>query len=468
MKFQRISDWSRRHPVMAGSIGFLVVIILIFLAFDSYTRIRFYSEIRALERMGIPCDIEGFAERQRKRGNSREVFEEFLAHCRALSTENFPAPDASSPYRVLEPNDLSQFLADRAEEIQAADRFLEEHSGPVLWYDFESVPHLLYMDLPPLDSLIQYVRLNHDRFYYALSRNDPEEAARNFDRSAILRDYLLQEPYIIYYLMALSMEMSRQQTILDAAGNGDLEKFNSATLKRWGDSMVDVEAEFRRQLPSAMEENFAWLAEMIRRPGLIGHLITGAEAEVWRDVYACLFGTLVRLDGILILEIQEDLVSLAAGDCTPETAAKLQEIREMKKSPGGIVQRLSPFPILAQFLIPDAIPRVWRMYAHCRVVRTGLAVELFSRKYGRLPQKLDELVPEFLPAVPVCPFTGKPLQIESGTFDYTPAGSETVETCEGYRIVVDDTPSYSRTDRNGLNPVRNRAMKLPGGGEGKE
>ena len=119
MKFQRISDWSRRHPVMAGSIGFLVVIILIFLAFDSYTRIRLASEIWALERMGIPCDIEGFAERQRMRGNSREVFEEFLAHCRALSTENFPAPDASSPYTVLEPNDLSQFLVGRAEEIQA-------------------------------------------------------------------------------------------------------------------------------------------------------------------------------------------------------------------------------------------------------------------------------------------------------------------------------------------------------------
>ena len=319
MKFQRISDWSRRHHVMAGSIGFLVVIILIFLAFDSYTRIRLVSEIRALERMGIPCDIEGFAERQRMRGNSREVFEEFLAHCRALSTENFPAPDASSPYRVLEPNDLSQFLVGRAEEIQAADRFLEEHSGPVLWYDFESAPNLLCMDLTPLYPARQYMRLNHDRFFYALSRNDPDEAVRNFDRSAILRDYLLQEPYILNYLLALSMELLRQQTLLDAAGNGELEKFNSATLKRWGDSMIDVEAEFRRQLPSAMEENFAWLAEMIRRPGLFGHLITGAEAEVWRDVYACLFGTLVRLDGILILEIQEDLVSLPLQSlCRPD------------------------------------------------------------------------------------------------------------------------------------------------------
>ena len=465
MKFQRISDWSRRHHVMAGSIGFLVVIILIFLAFDSYTRIRLASEIRALERMGIPCDIEGFAERQRMRGNSREVFEEFLAHCRALSTENFPAPDASSPYRVLEPNDLSQFLADRAEEIQAADRFLEEHSGPVLWYDFESLPNLLCMDLTPLYPARQYVRLNHDRFFYALSRNDPEEAVRNFDRSAILRDYLLQEPYILNYLLALSMELLRQQTLLDAAGNGELEKFNSATLKRWGDLMVDVEAEFRRQLPSAMEENFAWLAEMIRRPGLIGHLITGAEAEVWRDVYACLFGTLVRLDGISILEIQEDLVSLAAGDCTPETAAKLQEIREMKKSPGGIVQRLSPFPILAQFLIPDAIPRVWRIYAHCRVVRTGLAVELFWRKYGRLPQKLDELVPEFLPAVPVSPFTGKPLQIEAGTLEYYRPETKSVGKFEGYRVYADGDPALSpvgltRTDQKMRLPVWNRALKL--------
>ena len=465
MKFQRISDWSRRHPAAVGCLGLIFLVVVLLVGFDSYTRIRFYSEIRALERMGIPCDIEGFAERQRKRGNSREVFEEFLAHCRALSTENFPAPDASSPYRVLEPNDLSQFLADRAEEIQAADRFLEEHSGPVLWYDFESAPNLLCMDLTPLYPARQYVRLNHDRFFYALSRNDPEEAVRNFDRSAILRDYLLQEPYILNYLLALSMELLRQQTLLDAAGNGELEKFNSATLKRWGDLMVDVEAEFRRQLPSAMEENFAWLAEMIRRPGLIGHLITGAEAEVWRDVYACLFGTLVRLDGILILEIQEDLVSLAAGDCTPETAAKLQEIREMKKSPGGIVQRLSPFPILAQFLIPDAIPRVWRMYAHCRVVRTGLAVELFWRKYGRLPQKLDELVPEFLPAVPVSPFTGKPLQIEAGTLEYYRPETKSVGKFEGYRVYADGDPALSpvgltRTDQKMRLPVWNRALKL--------
>lgn len=466
MNGQKIGDWLRRHPAAAGCFSFFAVAALIFFSFDSYSRIRLASEIRALERMGIPCDIEGFAERQRMRGNSREVFEEFLAHCRALSTENFPAPDASSPYTVLEPNDLSQFLAGRAEEIQAADRFLEEHSGPVLWYDFESAPNLLCMDLTPLYPARQYVRLNHDRFFYALSRNDPEEAVRNFDRSAILRDYLLQEPYILNYLLALSMELLRQQTLLDAAGNGELEKFNSATLKRWGDSMVDVEAEFRRQLPSAMEENFAWLAEMIRRPGLFGHLITGAEAEVWRDVYACLFGTLVRLDGISILEIQKDLVALSARDCTPETAAKLQEIREMKKPPEGIVQQFSPFSILAQSLHPDVIPRIWRMYARCRVLRTGLAVELFWRKYGRLPQKLDELVPEFLSSVPVSPFTGKPLQIEAGTLDYYQPRTETTGTFEGYRVYVDGDPAdlpvgLTRTDRNGWIPVWNRAMKLP-------
>ena len=113
------------------------------------------------------------------------------------------------------------------------------------------------------------------------------------------------------------------------------------------------------------------------------------------------------------------------------------------------------------------------MYAHCRVVRTGLAVELFSRKYGRLPQKLDELVPEFLPAVPVSPFTGKPLQIEAGTLEYYRPETKSIGKFEGYRVYADGDPAdppvgLTRTDRYGRIPVWNRAMKLPCGEEGKE
>ena len=68
MKFQRISDWSRRHPAATGCLGLIFLIVALFVGFDSYSRIRLASEIRALERMGIPCDVEGFAEWQKKTG----------------------------------------------------------------------------------------------------------------------------------------------------------------------------------------------------------------------------------------------------------------------------------------------------------------------------------------------------------------------------------------------------------------
>ena len=133
------------------------------------------------------------------------------------------------------------------------------------------------------------------------------------------------------------------------------------------------------------------------------------------------------------------------------------------------------FPVTNFFLwdVSSGFQRVSALYARCRVVRTGLAVELFLRKYGRLPQKLDELVPEFLPGVPVSPFSGKPLQIEVGTLDYYRPETKSVGKFEGYRVYADGDPAdppvgLTRTDRYGRIPVWNRAMKLPCGEEGKE
>ena len=136
MKFQRIRDWSRRHPATTGGVGFLVAVILIFLAFDSYTRIRLISEIQTLERMGIPCDVAGYAERQRTSGASEALTREFRTLCDAISTQGFPVATRSLRTERLEEEDLPKFLAGHGEELQAADRFLAEHPDLILWRDF--------------------------------------------------------------------------------------------------------------------------------------------------------------------------------------------------------------------------------------------------------------------------------------------------------------------------------------------
>jgi hypothetical protein len=62
--------------------------------------------------------------------------------------------------------------------------------------------------------------------------------------------------------------------------------------------------------------------------------------------------------------------------------------------------------------------------------RTGLAVEAYRRQHGQYPERLEQLVPEFLPAVPVDPRDGQPLRIKrvaGGVVLYAHLDSEATE-----------------------------------------
>jgi hypothetical protein len=45
-----------------------------------------------------------------------------------------------------------------------------------------------------------------------------------------------------------------------------------------------------------------------------------------------------------------------------------------------------------------------------RCIDAAIAIELFRRREGKLPESLEELVPDFLEAVPIDPFDGKPIR----------------------------------------------------------
>ncbi|WP_294508030.1 hypothetical protein [uncultured Victivallis sp.] len=473
MKFQRISDWSRRHPAAVGCLGLIFLVVVLLVGFDSYTRIRFYSEIRALERMGIPCDIEGFAERQRSSGASEELTREFQKLCDAISTDGFPPPDNTSSMMLLTLEDLPAFLAERAEKLRAADRFLDEHPDWIVWRDFSGYSvSSSEASVAELLRIRAYVSLNHDRFFYALLQDDPEEAIRNFDRSAILRDYALRDPLLYGYLLARQLERIRLDSLFDSAFGGKLELFDSSTLKRWADSMPEIEAAFRSGARRAMESDLGLCADALAHPQNLYSYLEDPDAD--ESAFLTLLRPLVRLDGAATLRVcRETVLPLAAEDYTPETARKLAPFQTGSAGRGLWAWLFAPVSETILPSIPFLFQNTSVIYARCRVVRTGLAVELFWRKYGRLPEKLDELVPEFLSSVPVSPFTEKPLRIEVGTLDYYRPETKSIGNFEGYRVYIDGDPTeppvgLTRTDRNGRIPVWNRAMKLSGGGEGKE
>ncbi|MBS1369477.1 MAG: hypothetical protein HPZ91_05910 [Lentisphaeria bacterium] len=86
------------------------------------------------------------------------------------------------------------------------------------------------------------------------------------------------------------------------------------------------------------------------------------------------------------------------------------------KSPAeGELRRPDPFDA-STFTIESA--RMHEVFcealARIRAARTGIAAELYRRKHGAWPERLDELVPEFLSSVPNDPFSGKRLLFRSG------------------------------------------------------
>lgn len=58
-----------------------------------------------------------------------------------------------------------------------------------------------------------------------------------------------------------------------------------------------------------------------------------------------------------------------------------------------------------------------RIIAYLRCAKTACAVERFRLKHGKLPEKLEKLVPEFLAEIPIDPFDGKNLRYFRGDFD---------------------------------------------------
>jgi hypothetical protein len=81
--------------------------------------------------------------------------------------------------------------------------------------------------------------------------------------------------------------------------------------------------------------------------------------------------------------------------------------------------------ILSSMLLPalgNTIIKEANGLAQVRSAQTALAVERFRLAYGKLPEKLDELVPQFLSAVPTDPFDGQPLRyhlLEKGYVIYS-------------------------------------------------
>jgi hypothetical protein len=92
--------------------------------------------------------------------------------------------------------------------------------------------------------------------------------------------------------------------------------------------------------------------------------------------------------------------------------AKLPEDQQMEKLK-GLVATASSGPNVGEVLIPDIDGYAQRFKLSLSFIRCStvvLAVERYRLSKGKWPENLENLVPAYLPAIPLDPFDGKPLR----------------------------------------------------------
>jgi hypothetical protein len=100
---------------------------------------------------------------------------------------------------------------------------------------------------------------------------------------------------------------------------------------------------------------------------------------------------------------------------------------EVRTLAGSLMGKLTyTYTLLLSPAYSSALNAFARNAAERDSADAAIAAELYRRKHGKWPARLEDLVPEFLPAVPIDPYTNLPLVLKSSA-----------ESCKVYSVGLD-------------------------------
>jgi hypothetical protein len=252
-------------------------------------------------------------------------------------------------------------------------------------YDYKQIP-------APAQDCRQGEQLLHVSAIYHASQGDTGAAVTGIEDGLRLSDSLQREPALIGYLiriacLGLTLNGLERSLSLTTFTDGQLKELSDA-LTRTGKTL-----DFTRAL---VTERCAMI-EMWRDPSLLAPTGPGLPVRM--------------LPGMRQTWLTDTLNCMEAHI----EASQLPPVERLKRSRQirDEIQQLSFLHLMTKNVAP-AITRVaeldLRARAHLELARTALAIERYRLARGQVPQRLEELVPQYLPEVPSDPFDGNPIR----------------------------------------------------------
>jgi len=260
-------------------------------------------------------------------------------------------------------------------------------------------------------------------------KGDMDEALESCQTILKLCRHMDDEPYLIAFLVQKAIFSIGVVTLFgkplgkgvlsDADASATAYRAVLAELRAW-----DIDRAFVRALKgerALTNEMYEWLrseTQKLRNPFSLWQTVVGEKSV---DLMFLLSPkNWFAENQLLMLEFFRQLILIAQKGVPYDRQQVRQLIAEFKrKCRKGWTVNLGKWEIswgrypLAEVSIDTYDPlldRVTDTHALQRVTMTALALRLYRKENGRYPENLQQLVPKYLPSVPIDPYDGKPLR----------------------------------------------------------
>ncbi len=399
--------------VLTGSIGIYVMA----------SRDHVERRLEKLRRVGYPTSMAEWAEQHRLpegAENAASLYEE------AFTLLDDPPEDVNIPLlgRMRLPDrgvawpeemvgDTASFLASNRsclDRLHAARRI--EHCR----YKWEYV-----RSLPSFQEVRQCTRLLELEMRYHARRGDTNGAIASFKAGLHLSESLRNEPLMVAYLTRTScvtMLLSGLERSLSVAS------FTDEQLRELDEALTRTTASL--DLTAVLIGEQCWAIEMYHDPSLFAREMgNGAVFGLPSVKKRGLLDTLDFLGSYIEASRLPSVQRLARFHEIDDELSRLSFLHFAMKRTGRLENWLMRLNL--------------RDLVHLDLAHAALAIERYRMAMGNVPERLDELVPQYLQRVPIDPFDGQPIRYRS--------------TEPGYLLysVLEDGQDNSGRQREGIN-----------------
>jgi hypothetical protein len=315
-----------------------------------------------------------------------EAAVQFLPVCGTLvRTEDMPPfpPEVMEAVRVR--------LEENAECLELLDR-----AGRMGYCRFPRTRSISFFGTEALSSLKKVCQLLAERSLYLAQTGQIDAAYESILTEFEIPKSLAVQPMLIDHLVIIAMQGLAVSGLEDSL---NLVQFTDAQLAELQQRLRSMQP--MRDYAKVLIAERAWTLEMV------GMMSDDTSSSVMLSnlpfkLYS--FSGLKDKDAMLLLdsiEQQRQILQLPYH----EHLAEVNKLNAELESYSWIHWLLMMAPATAKISSINL-----RVEGGIRCAETAVAVERYRLKYGKLPEGLDELVPEFLGAVYLDPFDGRPLR----------------------------------------------------------